>query len=342
MPGRLDWGLAVASLVSAVAVGVTATVAVVSPFHPTSANPVGPPVELPVESVSFRDEHPVQLAVTMGAEQSVLSPVTGTVTASSCRAGLPLASGTSPLAVDGVPLLTLATEVPLWRDLTLGLRGDDVTALQTALAALGEKVDGSRGVFDHATLGAVRHRLSLVDAPPLADDVLPRQRILWLPPGGATVSKCPATVGSQTQTGAVVANLLPSVTTARVVALPASLTPGARELVVDTLLLHPSPQGVITSPKELAALAQAPALVGRAQPSDPLSGVYRLVKPVMAGVIPPSAIVGPDAQHTCVVSGNQAQRVTVLGSQLGQSYVTFEGTPPASVVVEPPRATPCT
>ncbi|MDR0416449.1 MAG: hypothetical protein LBH76_03880, partial [Propionibacteriaceae bacterium] len=81
----------------------------------------------------YDDARTVTLTLTAGPEQRFQTPRSGRVTSSACAAGAEFISGGSALSVDGVPVLGLATAVPLWRDLALGDAGPDVAALGAEL-----------------------------------------------------------------------------------------------------------------------------------------------------------------------------------------------------------------
>ena len=99
--------------------------------------------DLAVDTLMWDDPRPANLTLTMGAPQQVLAPRAGLLTASTCAPGGALRSGTVSFAVDGRPLLTLATSTPLWRDLPIGTSGADAAAVVAALRELGASVDGA-------------------------------------------------------------------------------------------------------------------------------------------------------------------------------------------------------
>src|SRR5690606_19130165 len=108
--------------------------------------------------------------------------------------------------VDGVPLVGLATSVPLWRDLSLGDEGEDVTALHTELARLGYEVD-TEGPLRRAALRALRDLYEQAGEKPGALDRVTIDRIVWLPAPSTSVNECLATVGSTVAAGDPVASV---------------------------------------------------------------------------------------------------------------------------------------
>lgn len=79
----------------------------------------------------------------------------GTVTKTRVEVGDRISSGTLLAHVNGRPIFALALPFDLYRDITPGIQGDDVAALQTALKSLGyykAKIDGS---YNTATSAAI-------------------------------------------------------------------------------------------------------------------------------------------------------------------------------------------
>lgn len=338
---RLDLPVAALALVTSAAVGAAATAAVLSPFAPASVSAAQTPAELPVTAQSFLDARAVSITADLGAARPVTVPVAGTVTALSCTVGRPLTSGSSPVAVDGVPLVALATTVPLWRDLAKGASGADVTAVQQALVALHQPLAKPYGTVTTQTLTAWQHVLSAAGVRSTQPaQKIQRSQVVWLPDAAAPVLTCPLALGADVAPGASLATVSPQLNAARLVSMPSPLAPGARVLRVGGLAVHVDASGAITDRRELTALSRSTAVTAATDPHA-ITASLELAAPSKVAVVPPSAVVGPDATHTCVVSHNQAIRVAVLGSQLGESYVTFGDNPPTSVVVDPPRATPC-
>ncbi|UCR89714.1 hypothetical protein [Mycetocola spongiae] len=68
-----------------------------------------------------------------------------------------LAPGSIPLEISGRPRITVPPEVPLYRDVLEGDRGNDVRALQLLLRDLGARGVRVTGVADRATLDAIGH-----------------------------------------------------------------------------------------------------------------------------------------------------------------------------------------
>lgn len=80
----------------------------------------------------------------------------GVVTAHGTEPGVPVASGTVLLRVDERPVVLLDGAVPSYRDLEVGVRGEDVRQLQELLVSAGLLRAAPDGVLGPATVRAVR------------------------------------------------------------------------------------------------------------------------------------------------------------------------------------------
>jgi hypothetical protein len=95
------------------------------------------------------------------------------VTGVGVRVGHHVATGDHLATVSGVPLFAFVTDLPFYRNLSIGDRGPDVAALERSLVAAGVLSAGD-GLFDSGTAGALNTLYGSVlrDAPQLADRVL--------------------------------------------------------------------------------------------------------------------------------------------------------------------------
>src|ERR1700704_2380964 len=137
--GRSQFGLGALAIASAAALGAIA-VSLVPLQLPRSLQNAPTPQDIPISAHAFNDERPVEITVSRSISSPVTSPASGLVTSYDCTVGAEVASGSSFFAVDGAPVLALATDVPLWRDLAIGDTGPDVRSLQVELNRLGYSV----------------------------------------------------------------------------------------------------------------------------------------------------------------------------------------------------------
>jgi len=342
-------GVVIASMaVVLVAVGVVAGGLLFWDPAPASINPSSGGDSFQVTNQSFDDSRMVSVTVTLGAAQTLASPVTGRVTSSTCDAGAEVVSGSSTFAIDGVPVVNLATSVPLWRDMARGDTGADVSAFTAELARLGVlSGNGSTGLSQEV-ITAWRDMAIALGAPSSAvpRDGIPQSLIAWLPSSGAVVSQCDVLVGGLVSPGQPLATFSAPVTAAYVPTRPSQLTPGDRILAIDDqTTLTVNADGMIDDPASLSALASSPT-VRTSQALgvlDSLTGRYSLATPIQVSVVPPLAIVSSGGTTGCVIADGESRQVTVVASQLGQSLVLFEdgGPPPQAVSLDPPTALTC-
>lgn len=334
------------AVVCAVAGGFAVGVVVSEPAEPADLRAPTDLAVVPVGDRVFDDARTVTLRVTVDDVASVASLSGGRVTASQCAAGATVGSGSSTVSLDGRALVNLSTSVPLWRDLTIGDRGADVTALHAELVRLGHAApDGDR--VTRATIAAYRALAQALGAAEPVSSVIDHTAIVWLPAPAVTVGACEVKLGDPLEPGAALFELPAALASAVVAPLPGDAAPGDRVLMIDDEPVPVGPDGAITDPAALDVLGRSRALAEAVAiaPDDPqLSVVWRLADPLTTLVVPPSGVVGVGGPATCVVAGDGGTRpVTVVGSQLGQTFVVpDEGASPfESVQVDPDASVTC-
>ncbi|MEV4630233.1 hypothetical protein AB0J90_28635 [Micromonospora sp. NPDC049523] len=97
--------------------------------------------------------------VKAGASVQLLAPAgatgeTSVITKVQVKTGVSLTEGMIPFERSGEPMVALRLRFPLWRDLSGGAKGPDVTEVQLALGRLGYRVPSS-GEWDPATQQAI-------------------------------------------------------------------------------------------------------------------------------------------------------------------------------------------
>lgn len=127
-----------------------------------------PPDPVPVVASLTRGHlaAPISLSAIAAPEHvvAVAAPaaLTGVVTAAERSAGEALSSGSALLRVNGRPVFVLSGAFPLFRDIAPGDSGDDVAAVQAALAAVGYTTGRDRaGSYGAGTQAAVRKMYEL-------------------------------------------------------------------------------------------------------------------------------------------------------------------------------------
>ena len=276
----------------------------------------------PVAATDFKDPRTVQVVAEQSGPRSLIAGLSGTITSSACTQSGLIRSGTSTFAIDGEPLINLATKTPLWRDLRLGDSGDDVRALQAELNQLGYVAGTAATVtaemFEaHAALAA-----SLGAKPDRS--VIERSKYTWLPDREQSVLKCAVSVGSVVNQGQGIAELPPQVAGARITNLPQTLAPGERTLLIDASKFPTTEDGRISDVVLLNKMASTPSFAASQGSERPgvFTARYELAQPVRVLGVPPGAIFSISATGGCILSSMEIHRVTILGSQLGITYVS--------------------
>jgi peptidoglycan hydrolase-like protein with peptidoglycan-binding domain len=293
---------------------------------------------LPVSAEDFTDTRQARVAPEVGVPPELVVTRGGRVTGVDCVPGGTVTSGQVPIVVDGRGVLALATRVPLWRDLSAGTTGDDVRALQEELVRLGEQltVDGR---FGAGTSSAVRDVLDAAGIPTEGTTVSAAD-FVWLPAGEVTYGTCDLTVGQQATAGAPFATTVPTVASARLMEPPDDLVPGARVVALGEFVAALDENGTATDPAFLGAVERSPQFQSWLQAPEvaPLevSVELRLADPLPVVRVPPAALGTVNGDRACVSTNAGDLPVRIVGSQLGQAYVTTEAGPLTEVLVPAP------
>lgn len=287
---------------------------------PDSYAAAAPALTAEPRPVEFGDERIVPVSVSFAPSPALRSPATGVLTSSSCVPGATVSSGESLYAIDGVPVVQLATSVPLWRELGVGDTGSDVEALQTELARLGHAIEVD-GVFGWTDLAAFDATTAAVGAPQSSGGVIPFGAVGWQPAADVVVAGCPIAVGEAVGAGAVMAELPPR-PAAALVRLPEDRVEGPRVLVVGDERIPIDETGVVRDPSVLAAIALTESyreLDASAEPVIELTAA--LATPMQLVAVPPAAVYDLDGSIGCVQHDSSTTRVRVVASQLGLALV---------------------
>lgn len=336
-PTKVKLGLGAMALTITAALGVAVGALFVTDATPPQLATAPEITAAPITQQQFSDQRTVEVTLTSGTKTSLTTPRAGRVTRVDCQPGAVLNSGTSSLAIDSAPIVSLATTVPLWRDLYPGDRGEDVTALHAELNRLGHLVTGDS--VTSATVQAITAILRAAgETGPISG--VPLERIMWLPAAQTTVESCGVALGSQVAAHAPIATLPGGLAAARIALLPTDAAPGPRVLLVDGQSIAVSADGVVT---DLAALAQTSSYQQASHGQlGALSASYVLAEPVDALVVPPAALYQFDGTAACLASEPAPVAVQVVGSELGRSFVVAEGeTTPETALLTPNEDASC-
>jgi hypothetical protein len=236
----------------------------------------------------------------------------------------------------------------LWRDLKLGDQGADVEAVGAELKRLGWLSGAGSTTLTASVVKAWRQLASSLGVPAarLPSAAIPQALIVWLPAAEATVASCDGQVGGTITTSQPAVTFVAPVVAARLSGQLNQLTPGERSLVIDDQTsLTVDANGQITDPAALATLAVSPTvrLMQQAGLLDSLTGRYALATPLDLSVVPPAAIVTTGGSTGCVLADDSPRAVTIVASQLGQSFIQFDdgAAPPSTVLLNPPSTLTC-
>lgn len=323
---RTDWKLVLLAGLVLGAFAFALGFSVAPTTTPDSLARQTPASSIAVAATSYKDARTVQVIVEQSAPQTLASGADGVLTASTCAEGKPMQSGISSFSVDGVPLINLATSTPLWRDLKVGDAGKDVQALQVELTRLGHSADAT-GTVSADTIAAYLALVAKQETVAGLPAAIERNRILWLPNNEAVVLKCAVSLGSKVSAGQPMVEFPPRAAGAKVTNIPHNAAAGERQIVVDGSSFAVSSVGRIEDPEALVALARLPSH-SSAQSSagqGTFAAKYELTQAISVLGVPPGAIFGVDSASGCVSSGGGVHRVTIVGSQLGITFVAGEG-----------------
>jgi peptidoglycan hydrolase-like protein with peptidoglycan-binding domain len=317
--------LAGATALLGAALGVAVTLTVLSPPTPTVLERSPTPPTVPVTFQEFVDPRAVEVVVEVAPPHRLLAGRSGTLTSWSCAPGKSFDSGKPIVAVDGDSMLALATSVPLWRDVAVGAKGEDVAALQRELGRLGYPAH-SDGVFSRADLEASTALARTAGI--RIDGVVPLDRVVWIPASRVTIEGCEAGLGETIAAGQVLATIGGTVSVQPVV-LPEGRLPGSRVLTVFSEPVTLGREGEVPADTSIAMIRSSPA-VREAASGNPeagrltLAGQVALASPVRIAVVPASAVFLDAGGTACVFTRRTAHVVTVVGSEFGDSFVVFE------------------
>lgn len=275
------------------------------------------------------------LTATIGAPPTLHgSGLPGTVTAVGVEPGAAVRHGDVLYSVDTVPVRAWTSPVVLYRDLSTGLAGDDVKALQRFLGAVLDREVAESGRYDSATRSAVR-ALELRDGSSRPGGVF---HAAWTvrAPRGFIASDVPIRVGDQAPDRqkeiAMAAPSLDGVDLTGADVESALSEGGAYTFMVSgrSIEIEATADGWKVPLDDLADLLGAEALEkkgqtsieGRLRPAEPIVGLKVPAPAVLAGVDGTSCVLVPDG------SGWRAVTVEAIGVDAdGSALLAAEGTP---------------
>lgn len=300
---------------------------------PRTTSVVSRDTDLPVNgkvNLAWSDQRTVKATRTLGT----------VVTAVFARPGRIVKCGSRLLEVDGQPLLSLCGDRPLWRPVTGGMKGPDVTEVIALLRAAGQLTTPTptgRQLTD--AIEAWQRRNGLAVTGSLAPDA-----VIWIR-APLTPSLVTVQPGDLATAGMTVLTVEPHLAAARFVGTAPHVTSVARIINIsgqpDTVSIDAS--GKVTQLLELERIVRAGVRSGDALPGT-LDAVSRLSQAVTLDAVPSGAIVSGRSE-TCVLVADQdglhSVRVTVVDSEIDAALVTGDLRAGEQVITSPDGSAKC-
>ncbi|MEE1295645.1 MAG: hypothetical protein UHD09_02070 [Bifidobacterium sp.] len=334
-------------VVLALAVGAIAALLLTRAVTPRDLSSDAQGGTLATESGTWDDRRAVTIRVTQGNDATLRSPVAGTLTAYDCAPGRAVESGTSMLAVDGTPVLSLHTAVPLYRTLASGTEGDDVAALHAELRALGyDAPDTDTFSWQSAqAFSALAEHIG--SAKPTADNqwTVTPDMLMWQPARTVSVAGCPARTGTRVEAATDLVTTAPTITGATVVRANASRTDTPAE-GMRTISVAGQSFDIAQDTDELTDAAFLEALAASSEYQSAMNGTqqtaatdaanaapsgtvdttfqWALKEPLAVTYLPSAALYAVSSGSGCVSVDGEPRAVSVVASQLGRTMVTAD------------------
>ena len=341
-PARSRGVVRVAVLVGLLGLALGAVVALALTSAPQSDAADGASVVaggvVDVTARAFDDARSVTAVPDIATERTVASPTSGVLREQQCEVGSVVASGQAPFLLDDQRVLALHLDTPPWRDLDVGVKGDDVSALQSELVRLGYAGVSVDGAYGQGTAAAVR-RLWNDAGVAGKHPSIPIDHVVWLPQTEVTVATCPLESGQNVGQGDALFTTGGGLTSLTL-ALPEGSQSGQWEAVVDDSTVAVPDDGVIKDPAYLAAFEETRRYLSYVDdPSAGLKADISLVATIQVASVPASALYALSGDQGCVISGGAPLAVRVVASEFGQTLVASDPLP-MSVQVAPGEDAP--
>jgi macrolide-specific efflux system membrane fusion protein len=156
------------------------------------------------QRTELRETVDAQFTISRSESFSLKAPAAGTVTAVHMTAGKALPSLKPLVDINGTAIYGIPSATPFYRDLADGDTGDDVKALQAALAAAGDDPGSVDGTFGAATVSALESWQAANGLDETGNLAL--SGFVSFPPG-STVLDLPISVGDRLGAGGALATV---------------------------------------------------------------------------------------------------------------------------------------
>ncbi|MBT1162636.1 hypothetical protein [Bifidobacterium sp. SO1] len=300
----------------------------------------GEVTSVPVGVQEYAGSQQVTLVPTVSSARDLVGNVSGTVTADWSAGGLE--SGKAAYRVNDRVVVALGTATPLYRDLVVGDRGDDVLALNNELNRLGYGGVPGSDEYLWDTSEGVRRLMN--DRGDTSDGGLRIADVLWIPAVSVRVGSWDAVVGVGVTAGMAVGQV-PGMLTRLTVKNGRAADMDRTVSVLGQTGTLPAGSVEITDAAFLDRVAASDdyRLMDEATLAAGLGASLALAEPVTVLRVPAGAVFGVDGTQGCVAVPRDGSpddagafdvvRVSIVGSELGASLVrTGDGGPDVSSI----------
>lgn len=271
------------------------------------------------------------------AREVDVGDATGKVTAVFASAGTPVACGTPVIAVDGVAVLALCGDVPLWRDVTATTNGPDADVVADLLIGLGQLSEADRA--DGQRRAAAWEMLQGDLGQPATGVVHPSD-VIWIG-REFTPTRVLVNVGDRVSGDSGVLAVDASLRSATVSS--STTDASARVFVADgTTDEFPVSEAGTLEADAFGELARSTLEFPDADLPLRIQGSVRLATPISLAGIPPSALVtAPDGSQCVVLASGDTTDVEIVDSATGIVMVEADLSEGTLIRNLPPAGTTC-
>lgn len=284
---------------------------------------------LTLQQSHFDDSRTLTLDVTTMRSRSISFPLSGTVTRAECADDGIVKSGSYEYDVDGIPLMSLHTDVPLYRDLNYGDTGEDVASLQKELARLGYE-NSLSGTFDWATWNAWKN-LYRTAGGMAQSGTLDISRIIWIPSGDLYTTGCVANLGTSVSTDGETSafSTTDSIRQIKASSLPSDRISGDRTVEINGQSFAIDEDGNVADPAAISAMLTWVNYTSNRKEGQEVTSVsvnYKLAEPIAVYSVPAQSLIGLKQSSGCIINAvtGKPVQVRVMGSSLGRTLISLE------------------
>ncbi|WNM24693.1 peptidoglycan-binding domain-containing protein [Demequina capsici] len=271
------------------------------------------PLVAKVESVERYDEAQVGISLTYATPTVATAQATGTITSLNVAPGSDVHAGDVIMTVDAGDVIAYASDRPLYRDITEGDSGDDVTAAQQLLVTLGYLDADPDGKAGRATRTAII-AFNAAHGYGQKNPILSRASLVWLDASASTVATVDVSVAQEIAPGTTLWEAADAPLSVKVA--ETSVIPQDGDWEIDAYgvtAAYAAGSGTVADPAAVASIAAAMGAV-----TDGVATVRR-AEPLVVGAVPSSAVVSDDEGRTCIFPSVDGAPVVVqpTGGGLG-------------------------